>query len=112
GWPTGFCRACTVRLPVIGDGGPWYEVGADRDVSALPGHPRRHRAALDDAHGDGWMRFLEWLEQRADAELGIRTQDFDVPELALEVEGRFGLPQLEHHVDAFDRHQALCLAVG
>lgn len=33
--------------------------------------------------------------------------EFDVVEIALEVEGSIGLPQLEDHVDGFNRHQPL-----
>jgi hypothetical protein len=77
----------------------------------LPGHARRHGVTFDNAHGDGRVWLLVRLEERADPAFEVWVTDLDVPKLPLKVEGSVQLPQLEHHVDALDRHQALRLGV-
>ena len=52
------------------------------------------------------MRLLIGPQDLAHTYVRARLIDMYVPVVALEVEGGVCCPQLQHHIDAFDRHQA------
>ena len=58
------------------------------------------------------MRLLVGLQQLAYAELRVPPFQFDMVEIPFKVKGGIGLPQLQYHVDALDRHQPLRRRIG